>query len=211
MLKVRDIMTRQVFTLSPDLTLEQASGLFAEKHVSGAPVVANGRVVGVISQSDILELAASAAASPAEPTGIEVRSSEEESDRRPLPTWEEAEATARFFADPWLDLSEESTAAQLIETEPFGESAGYESSVLAAHTVDEVMSRAVQTVRPSDDVTEAADHMRRTGIHRVLVMEGNELLGILTALDVAKAVADRRLQTRVYVFGRRAQDRGEEP
>jgi CBS domain-containing protein len=60
-------------------------------------------------------------------------------------------------------------------------------------------------------VSEAADYMRRVGIHRVLVMEGEELLGILTALDLAKAVADHRLQNRVYVFGRRADDRGEEP
>jgi CBS domain-containing protein len=83
--------------------------------------------------------------------------------------------------------------------------------VLAAHTVDEVMSRALHTVRPSAEVAEAADQMRRTGIHRVLVMERDELVGILTTLDVAKAVADHRLQTRVYVFGRHAQDRGDEP
>jgi chloride channel protein, CIC family len=60
MLKVRDIMTRHVVTLSPDLTLEQASGVFAQRHISGAPVIASGRVVGVVSQSDILEFAASA-------------------------------------------------------------------------------------------------------------------------------------------------------
>jgi CBS domain-containing protein len=212
MLKVRDIMTREVVTLSPELTLEQASGMFAQKHISGAPVVANGRVVGVVSQSDILELAASAAATPAEPAPIELRAPEEENERLPLPTWEEVGMTpGRFFADPWTELPEEAAAAQLIESEPYGERADYESSVLGAHTVDEVMSRALRTVRPDVEVSEAADYMRRVGIHRVLVMEGEELLGILTALDLAKAVADHRLQNRVYVFGQRADNRGEEP
>jgi CBS domain-containing protein len=186
--------------------------MFAQKHISGAPVVANGRVVGVVSQSDILEFVVSAAAAPGEPTGIEVRAPEDESERGPLPTWEEVgETPGRFFAEPWTELPEEAVSAQLIQTEPYAERGGYESSVLGAHTIDEVMSRALHTLRPGADVSEAADHMRRVGIHRVLVMDGEELLGILTALDIAKAVADHRLQARVYVFGRRADDRGEEP
>ncbi|HEY7408056.1 MAG TPA: CBS domain-containing protein [Gemmatimonadaceae bacterium] len=212
MLKVRDIMTRDVVTLSPDLTLEQASGVFAQKHISGAPVIASGRVVGVVSQSDILDFAASAAVAPAEPAPIEIRVPEEESERLPLPTWEDVGNTpARFFADSWTELPDEAAAAQLIESEPYGERADYESSVLGAHTVDEVMTRALRSVQPDAEVSEAADYMRRVGIHRVLVMEGEELLGILTALDLAKAVADHRLENRVYVFGRHADDRGEEP
>jgi CBS domain-containing protein len=211
MLKVRDIMTREVITLSPDLSLEQASGVFVQKHVSGAPVVTRERVVGVLSQSDILDFAASAAVTPAEPAPIEVRAPEEESERLPLPTWEEiGNPPARFFAEPWPELPEEAASAQLIESEPFGEAANYESSVLGAHTVDEAMSRALHRVRPDALVSEAADYMRRVGIHRVLVMEGEKLVGIITGLDLANAVADHRVENRVYVFGRRADDRGEE-
>lgn len=209
MLKVSDIMTRDVFTLRPDMTLEEASGLFAEKHVSGAPVVSNAQVVGVLSQSDILEFVTGSPST--EPSGVDVRVSEEETAQRPLPTWPEVEDTPpSFFAQSWTELGDESPSAQLLETEELEPASGYEVPVLAAHTVDELMSRKLHAVHPTTEVDKAADHMRRTGIHRVLVMDGKELLGILSSLDVAKAVADHRVATRVYVFGRRAENRGEE-
>jgi CBS domain-containing protein len=207
MLKVRDIMTPDVITLRPDMTLEEASGVFAQNHVSGAPVVANAEVVGVVSQSDILEFV-TAASTAGEPGGIDVRAPEEESERRPLPTWEEESAMpASFFSQRWTE-PDESSAAQLIESEALSETAGYEVTLLAAHTVDEVMTRAIHAVHPGAEVVTVADYMRRVGIHRVLVMDGKKLLGILTSLDVATAVADHRLERRVYVFGRRADDRG---
>lgn len=208
--RVRDIMTREVFTLRPDTTLREASDLFSGKRVSGAPVVANGRVVGVVSQSDILEFEASAPAERDEPTAIELRSPEEERDRGPLPTWDEVEEEPPdFFSQSWTELTEEAASAQLIEREPFGESEDYEMTAIDAHTVDEVMSRVIHALPPTADVAQAADYMRRARIHRVLVMEGEKLVGILSALDVAKAVADHRLEKRVYVFGGRADDRGE--
>ena len=37
-------------------------------------------------------------------------------------------------------------------------------------------------------------------IHRVLVMQGDILYGIVTTSDVAKAVAEHRIRNRTYVF-----------
>jgi hypothetical protein len=48
-------MTSDVVTLPPDATLEEAEQCFAENRVSGAPVVDQGRVIGVISKSDLLD------------------------------------------------------------------------------------------------------------------------------------------------------------
>jgi CBS domain-containing protein len=210
MLQVRDIMTREVVTLSPEMTLREASDVLAGKHVSGAPVVAGGRVVGVVSQSDILAFVTTAPPERDEPTGVEMRAPEEESAWAPLPEWEELpETPPSYFSQPWTELAEEAEAAQLIETEPLADARGYELGTLDAHTVEEVMSRALHALRPVADVAEAADYMRSAGIHRVLVMEDGELRGIVTTLDVARAVADHRVRTRVYVFGRRAEERGE--
>jgi CBS domain-containing protein len=44
--------------------------------------------------------------------------------------------------------------------------------------------------------------MREKSIHRVLVVQNGELVGIVTTLDIVKAVADHRLMTRTYVFDR---------
>ena len=51
---VSDVMTHKVFAVSPDTSLETAARLFAQKRVSGVPVVdASGEVVGVVSASDL--------------------------------------------------------------------------------------------------------------------------------------------------------------
>ncbi len=54
MLKVKDIMTRQVLTVRPDTSVKEAAALLAEKAISGVPVVDGDKVVGIFSESDIL-------------------------------------------------------------------------------------------------------------------------------------------------------------
>ena len=50
-----DVMTRDVLTLSPEMSLERAAERLIERGVSGAPVVdKRGRLVGILSESDIL-------------------------------------------------------------------------------------------------------------------------------------------------------------
>ena len=50
-----DVMTRDVVTLSPQMTVEAAAERLMQRGISGAPVVDDrGRLVGVLSESDIL-------------------------------------------------------------------------------------------------------------------------------------------------------------
>lgn len=58
MVRVHDTMTLDVLTVSPEATLREAAGLLSDEHVSGAPVVAGSKVVGVVSTSDIIEFVA---------------------------------------------------------------------------------------------------------------------------------------------------------
>lgn len=50
----RDIMTRQVFTLTPDSDIAEAVRLMLEHKVNGLPVLEGETVVGVICQSDLV-------------------------------------------------------------------------------------------------------------------------------------------------------------
>jgi CBS domain-containing protein len=51
----KDIMTREVTTVTPDLTIQELAKTFAQHKISGVPVVdANGKVTGVVSDGDIL-------------------------------------------------------------------------------------------------------------------------------------------------------------
>ncbi len=53
-IKVKDLMSRDPFTIPPDFTIEEAAQLLMENRISGLPVMEkNGSVAGVITQSDI--------------------------------------------------------------------------------------------------------------------------------------------------------------
>jgi len=51
---VREIMSHPVICARPDLTIEQTMALMTEKRVRHLPVVAGGKVVGVISIGDVV-------------------------------------------------------------------------------------------------------------------------------------------------------------
>jgi CBS domain-containing protein len=54
-MKVKDLMTTDVLTVRPSTQLKEAAALLAEHRISGLPVVDDqGRVLGVLSEGDIL-------------------------------------------------------------------------------------------------------------------------------------------------------------
>ncbi|WP_448206280.1 CBS domain-containing protein [Azospirillum sp. sgz302134] len=57
-MKAADIMTRQVITIDPDSTVADAAKRMLENRISGLPVCdASGRLLGVISEGDLLRRA----------------------------------------------------------------------------------------------------------------------------------------------------------
>jgi CBS domain-containing protein len=53
-MKVAEILHEEWPTLGPDETVETAIKLFAETGISGAPVVEDGRLIGVITEGDLI-------------------------------------------------------------------------------------------------------------------------------------------------------------
>lgn len=54
-MRVADLMTTDVVTVTPETSLRDAAALLAERRISGLPVVdTEGRVVGVLSEADIV-------------------------------------------------------------------------------------------------------------------------------------------------------------
>lgn len=49
-----DIMTRNVITAGPDSLVHDIAWLMTEHHISSVPIVANGTIVGIVSESDLL-------------------------------------------------------------------------------------------------------------------------------------------------------------
>ena len=54
MLKVSDIMSKNVLSVEATAAAREAATLFTARKISGAPVVHQGRVVGVLSKSDLV-------------------------------------------------------------------------------------------------------------------------------------------------------------
>lgn len=202
MLRLREIMTRDVLTLSPDTTLRDAMELFAARHISGAPVVDESRVIGVVSTSDLVDLANGISKVPTKEGPEDERAARESEPPAEDEAWvgaegwvEGEEPPAAFFRSTWEELPGE-------EADRLDDVVGPEWAPLEAHTVREAMTEQVVSLPPDADVREAADLMRRAGVHRILVMEGRRLAGLVTALDVADAVAEHRITARQYVFGK---------
>src|ERR1700732_3264587 len=54
-MRALDVMTRTVITANPETPRREAARVFAEDHISGAPVVDDeGRLLGMITEGDLL-------------------------------------------------------------------------------------------------------------------------------------------------------------
>lgn len=198
MLRLADIMTRDVAAVTAETTLREAAELLSTRHVSGAPVLSGARVVGVVTAADLLRFAASTASAPSERTDrcewedVMELAGEDEADGESSPA-------LAYFTDMWTD-----TGADV--TERMATSGTAEWDALDAHTVDEVMTRDVWALSPHDPVLAAADLMQHRAIHRVLVMDGEKLVGIVSASDIARVAGEHKLTVRTYVFDRNRGD-----
>ena len=55
-MKVKDAMNIDVITCKPDDPISTLADLFKNNHISGMPVVENEKVVGIVSETDLLKL-----------------------------------------------------------------------------------------------------------------------------------------------------------
>lgn len=143
MIRVMDVMTTDVFAVSPDTSLETAARLLAQKRISGAPVLDKGRVVGVVSASDLVDPDADIGGIPGYPLYYRVMDG----------------------------LAEE-----------IGDHVRVRSG-----RVTEVMTHAVVSIPAEATIVEAASRMLQLGVHRLLVVRGeDELAGVVSTVDLLR-------------------------
>jgi CBS domain-containing protein len=96
---------------------------------------------------------------------------------------------SEYFTDLWDDTS-------LDVVERFRVSETPEWDVLSEHTVEEAMIADPPQLAIDTTVQSAAEFMQRTRAHRVLVVDGGRLCGIVTTMDITRAFATRDLPDR---------------
>ena len=52
----RDIMTAPVVTVTPDTSVKDLAALFRDKRIGGMPVVQDGKLVGIVTEGDLMAL-----------------------------------------------------------------------------------------------------------------------------------------------------------
>ena len=145
-LTVAAVMTREVYAVAPDTSIETAARLLATRHISGAPVVNTaGCPVGVISVADLID--------PDRPRT--------DSEGYPL-----------FY--------------RLTDGTPdeIGDGGSH-----ADGQVSDVMSPFVLSVNAGCSLVDAARLMIAESVHRLLVMDGRRLVGIVSAIDLLRGFA----------------------
>jgi CBS domain-containing protein len=200
MLRLRDIMTTNVITVDPDVSIRQAMNLFTSRRISGAPVVAGNDVIGVISASDLVQFAATLPGRSmdrdAAGDGVPDFSIDDNGEAVLSDSDETDDPAALYFTESWDN--DDASIVGRIETSSAGD-----WSVLDDHTVSEAMTPApVHALTPDTPVPIAAEYMRDHRIHRVLVMVGQTLMGLVSSSDIMAAVADGKLTSRTFVFER---------
>lgn len=159
---VEDAMTPEVVTCAPDEQVSVVVRRLREEDVSGAPVVDDEEVVGVVSEADLLDL-------------LDARQ-EDANIWLPSP-FEAFELPLRAF--PWREWAEKHGLVKEV-LEDVGEK-----------PVREVMSKKPRVVSPTTPLDEAAGVMVRTGYNRLPVVRDGELVGILTRGDALDGMSAR--------------------
>lgn len=167
---VRELMQSDVIAVRQETTVRELVQLLDEEGISGVPVLDSaGKVRGVISRTDVIRLAA----------------------REP-----EIPVADAFWAGVGRDLGaegEEDPDAYFVAPESavmlLPGSGALEALALEDIQVREVMTPVAFSVDPEMAVWELARFLVQGRIHRALVVEDGELVGIVTAFDVLRVVA----------------------
>lgn len=151
----REIMRSDLITADPNQSLTELRHLLIKSDVSGVPVVRDGRLIGIVSRSDLVRVEELVEA-------LDAEVSEE--------GWQENQADGFRHTTPQVF-------------------AGFRRR-LSELKVKDAMRAQVVTCSPQTAVTEVAAEMVRHHVHRVVVVEGDKPLGIVSTLDIAALVAD---------------------
>ena len=124
--QVRDVMTSNPTTCEPSATLVDAAKVIALEDVGSVPIVENGRLVGIVTDRDIIVRAVA------------------------------------------------------------------EGRDVTSTTVKDVASKDLVTVTPDEDLDRALQLMGQRQVRRIPVVESDQVVGIVSQADVARAVDEEK-------------------
>ncbi len=193
-MRIREIMTNQVMTVAPDEGLVNASDIFLWTGIRHLPVVAAGRVVGILSHRDLAAFQAHCGDGSWRHAAVEKAMHSPVETAGPDDAVTEAAARMKEHRIGCLPITEYGRLIGLITT----------TDILTAHvheamrpsnsngpSVADAMTRDPLVAHPDDRLLDAAARMQKSGIRHLPVVDGEgEVLGLLSDRDIRAAVGN---------------------
>ena len=158
MKKVKNFMNTEVVYFKADNSIFDVAKIFSEHGISGAPVVEKGKVIGVISETDIVNFMkiklCSSLVVPSEVTHHSL-----------------SLLLLNFLRAGKDHLEFKNELDRISKTK-----------------VEDMMSREIVAVKPDTNLFEAAILMEKHDVNRLPVIKDDKLIGIIARADLIKAL-----------------------
>jgi CBS domain-containing protein len=196
--QIADIMTIKPIVVLPSQIMPKAARVMLENKITALPVVDNGALVGIVTNSDIFRFIQSELAEAKKPVSVEEYMTHEVVTITPKTSLIEAQrimGTERIRALPVLDgkqLVGLVTRTDFMSVSPsrFITPHNQELSLtILSQPVEKIMTRKLITINRDIPITEAARLMQQHKVHCLPVLDAEgKLDGILTESDLFRMV-----------------------
>jgi CBS domain-containing protein len=183
-LKVADRMSSVVETVPVDMSVIQAGRTMETRHIKRLPVVNEGQLLGLVTQTDIMR--GLVALSPLRAVS-DIMNSKVATVQANATVAEAARVMASKDISCVVALHRHDVAGILTEKDLL-------KRVVALHKnpaetrVSDVMSFPITVVPPMYSVLSATQKMDNMHLHRLIVMDDNQVCGIVTQTDLMRAI-----------------------
>jgi len=189
-LQIHDYMLLDIPTVSPETSVLEASKIAHGKHVKWLPVLTGHTLVGIITQTDLVQ---SLMCFDSFPDVASIMSCETIAVPAGISVVEAAKTMAEHGISCVVATKNEKVLGILTELDLLEIALESEKSLSDICVVD-AMSFPVIAARPSDSMISASRLMDRMRIHHLPVMEGEQLCGVITLTDVLNAFRQSLVQ-----------------
>lgn len=153
-LRAADVMTRSLILAHPQQDLLEIEGLLFERRISGVPVVDEGRLVGVVSASDVAR--------------VQVLMNSLDGQ-----------------VNDTLDWPQQADGFEHKDSPQFS---GFRQMITRLK-VQDAMRDHVVVCPPETPLAQVARTMLAERVHRIIVVEGERPVGIISSLDLVKVLS----------------------
>ena len=187
-IKLKSILSPDVFSVTPETPLSEALSILSEKKISCVLVVENNKPVGILTERDVVKIAA-CGSNKAKMKLAEVMSS-------PVKTVQSGMDIVEGYA-----VLRECKIRHLIVTDEKGTVEGIithaniirelKALLTDARTVFEIMTREIFISNPDDTIHEISRKMTENSISCIIIEDDSKPVGIITERDIARVFLSR--------------------